>query len=66
MDLFASATATLLTLRDGQRILINPATPDDTAPLSDLLLRLTPQTLRLRQPQRGASPPRPSGRKPSA
>lgn len=45
---FASAAATLLTLRDGQRILINPATPEDTAPVADLLLRLTPHTLRLR------------------
>jgi RimJ/RimL family protein N-acetyltransferase len=46
---FASTTAaTLLTLRDGQRILLNPATPEDTAPVADLLLRLTPRSLRLR------------------
>jgi RimJ/RimL family protein N-acetyltransferase len=46
---FASTTAaTLLTLRDGQRILLSPAAPDDAAPVADLLLRLSPRTLRLR------------------
>jgi acetyltransferase len=46
---FASTTAaTVLTLRDGQRMLLNPATPEETAPLADLLLRLSPHTLRLR------------------
>jgi acetyltransferase len=41
-------SATLLTLRDGQRILLSTAAPDDAAPIADLLLRLTPRSLRLR------------------
>jgi RimJ/RimL family protein N-acetyltransferase len=50
MDFIAATTttSTLLTLRDGQRILLSPATTDDTASVADLLLRLSPQTIRLR------------------
>ena len=50
MDFIAAATttSTLLTLRDRQRILLSPATAEDTANLADLLLRLSPQTIRLR------------------
>ena len=50
MDSFAAATtaSTLLTLRDGQRILLSPAAAEDTASLADLLLRLSPQSIRLR------------------
>lgn len=43
-----SAATTLLTLRDGQRILLSPASIDDTATLADLLLRLSSQSIRLR------------------
>ena len=50
MDFIAAATttSTLLTLRGGQRILLSPATTDDTASVADLLLRLSSQTIRLR------------------
>ncbi len=45
----ADTTAgTLITLRDGEPILLSRATPDDAASLVDLLLRLTARTVRLR------------------
>ena len=46
--LVATSAATMLTLREGQRIVVGPAGQEDIALLADFLLRLSPQSLRLR------------------